>query len=88
MLIPDDQVIIQRSEGEQFCLLGYNVVKSVKVDGRFGGTCRLHSKPRKKQTIVKQLASGDSLLSVDFQRTTPEDRALRNHRCENLKSYD
>jgi hypothetical protein len=30
-------------------------------------------------------------VSVDFQRTTrryiPEDGTLRNHRCENLKSY-
>jgi hypothetical protein len=32
-----------------------------------------------------------SETSVDFHRTTwpyiPEDRTLRNHRCENLKSY-
>jgi hypothetical protein len=35
--------------------------------------------------------ASSSEISIDFQRTTrryiPEDRALQNHRCKNLRSY-
>jgi hypothetical protein len=41
-------------------------------------------------SALKREAACSSEMSVDFRRTTrhyiPEDRALRNHRCENFKS--
>jgi hypothetical protein len=43
-------------------------------------------------SILKMEGTCSSETSVDFQRTTkryiPEARALHNHRCENLKSYN
>jgi hypothetical protein len=70
----------------------------LKVNRSFGRTCRLHlqgrricqtRKQRESRWQVEQTCSSET--SVDFQRTTrryiPEDRTLRNHRCENLISY-
>jgi hypothetical protein len=43
-------------------------------------------------STLKMEGTCSSETSVDFQRTTqhyiPEARALHNHRCENLKSYN
>jgi hypothetical protein len=48
-------------------------------------SCSAYSSTMKMEAIFSSETSGD------FQRTTrryiPEDRALHNHRCENLKSY-
>jgi hypothetical protein len=49
------------------------------------------NKPSKKPAWQADLAICSSETSIDFKRTTwryiPEDSALHNHRCENLKSY-
>jgi hypothetical protein len=85
------------------CIPWKTPCSSLKVNRRFGGTCRLNLqgwRTGKQETRVKQIASRDQLemeetcyseTSVDIQRTTrryiPEDRTLHNHRCENLNSY-
>jgi hypothetical protein len=59
-------------------MAGNGLIKS------FGGTYHLSS-------TLKTEATCSSEALVDFQRSTrryiPEDRTLRNHRCENLISY-
>jgi hypothetical protein len=75
----------------------------LKVNRRFGGTCRLHLQGRALLATCFALVScfyysstlkmntRSSETSVDFQRTTrryiPEDRTHHNHHRENLKSY-
>jgi hypothetical protein len=71
----------------------------LKVNPCFGGKCHLHyqgrriSKARNQcesrwQAELKVEATCSPETSVDFQWTTwcyiPEDRTLRNHRCENV----
>jgi hypothetical protein len=66
-----------------------------KVNRLFGVICRLDLQGRRisqARNSMKQVARRAIFLwNVDFQRTTrryiPEDITLRNHRCENLKSY-
>jgi hypothetical protein len=66
----------------------------LKVNRRFGGTCRLSLQVRRMSQSSSVKASGKQIsseTSVDFQRTTwryvPEDITLHNQNCENLKSY-
>jgi hypothetical protein len=58
---------------------------TLKVNYRFGGTCRFLHQGRRISRARNQRET-----VVYFQRTTrryiPEDRTLYNHRCENLNS--
>jgi hypothetical protein len=54
----------------------------LKVNRRFGGTCRLHLQGRRISQARNQSESRWQARSY-----IPEDRTLHNHRCENLKSY-
>jgi hypothetical protein len=76
---------------------------ALKVNRRFGGTCRLHFQGRRIGRVRNQRGSKwqastlkmglicPTETSADFQRTTrryiPGDNTLHNHRCESLKSY-
>jgi hypothetical protein len=83
---------------EIFVFWGIILRSPLKLNRRFEGTCRLplHAVCF---SLISCLAYSTlnieatcySETSVDFQRTTrryiPEERTLRNHSCENLKSY-
>jgi hypothetical protein len=49
----------------------------LKVNRRFGGTCRLHLQGRNQATNQRE----------STWRYIPQDSTLHNHRCEHLKSY-
>jgi hypothetical protein len=51
----------------------------LKVNGRFGGTCRLLFQGERISRARNQCESR--------WQACPEDRNLHNHRCENLKTY-
>jgi hypothetical protein len=66
----------------------------LNVNQCFGATYRLYLQDRRtsqERNLCKAEAKCSSETPVDFQRTIrryiPEDRNLRNHRRENLKSY-
>jgi hypothetical protein len=64
----------------------------LKVNQRFGGTCRLHLQGRRICQARNQRGSRwKAQMSINCQRTIgrymPEDRTLHYHRCENLKSF-
>jgi hypothetical protein len=75
---------------EEFCLLGYNTVYSVKSQPKFRRSISPPSSGNQREGGGKQSPdSWPSETSVVFQLSTrryiPEDRTLHNHRCENLK---
>jgi hypothetical protein len=71
----------------------------LKVNRRFGRTCRIYLQGRRKKPEWKQVTSRTLKMEVkcscetlvEFQQTTrryiPDDKTLHNHRCEKLKSY-
>jgi hypothetical protein len=73
----------------------------LKVNRRFGGTCRFHLQQSSACHLVSRSAYFSTLrmevkcsseTSVHFQRSArrciPEERNLHYHRCENLRSYN
>jgi hypothetical protein len=81
---------------EEFCLLRYNTAYSIESQPTFRNnmsspTSGLENKQQGTDTKHVKEATCSTETSAEFQRTTrryiPRDRALHNHRCENLKSY-
>jgi hypothetical protein len=57
---------------ETFYILGYNVCNSLKVNGRFGGTCNVYLQDRRN--IMKQAASKFHAASLFGLLFDPVDR--------------
>lgn len=84
---------------EEFYLLGYNTLSSIRINQHFGGSCCPHlqslwiSQGRNQLALLTACFALIliSKTSIDSQWTichsVPEERTLPGHLCENVKSY-